>query len=558
MMRTVLYLRMSTDKQEASIPQQRDALVAFAGKQGHEIVGEYVDEGISGDATHKRKGFQAMIRDAAAGGFDRILCWDQSRFGRFDSIEAGSWITPLRDAGVSLETIDGGVVDWTDFAGRITYAVAQEGKHQFLRDLSRNALRGQVAKAQEAEGMYGAPAPYGYRRETVPAGRRRITSLVPHDFEAEVVRKIFDTYTSTGGTLLAVGEMLNREGIPSPQRKANWHRNAVRRILTNRVYVGDYVWGKSMSGKYHVRAGDGIVARRAGGRRIANDPIVHRGILPALVTRENFDKAQELLAKRKKATRRPGTVRPLSGLIFCSRCGSPMHVNFGDYRCSRSVDFGDGTRCPAAVARGADTLAAVIAGLRENLLAPARLRAVKNRLARLVEAERKAEASGGAASLERRIADLDRQVAEGVSRIPLLPKSLVPDMAKGLDALRAQRDSLSRQREALGRAQAGDRLPVEDRVAGALAAAYGLREALTKADPGVVNDYLRRLGVRVDFDTPEARVLVAPLAGDGISGTCNAPSPERNESPGRPLLTFTVPIPPDITRKGPRPRMRAG
>lgn len=522
-MRSVLYLRMSTDRQEASIPQQRDALVAFAGKRGHEIVGEYRDEGISGDATEKRKGFQAMIRDAAGGGFDRILCWDQSRFGRFDSIEAGSWIRPLRDAGVSLETIDGGVVDWSDFAGRITFAVAQEGKHQFLRDLSRNALRGQVAKARAAEGMYGAPAPYGYRREVVAVGRRRITSLVPHEIQADIVRRIFDTYVSTGGTLLAVGTMLNRDGIPSPAQKANWHRNAVRRILTNRVYAGDYVWGKTMSGKYHVRAGEEIVARRVAGRRAANDPIVHRDAVPALVARETFEKARELLAARKKATRRPGTAKPLSGLIFCARCGSPMHVNFGDYRCSRSVDFGDGTRCPAAIARGPAVLDAVVAGLQKNLLTPARLRAVKARLERLVAGERRRCTTGNMAALEKRIGDLDRRVVEGVARIPLLPTSLVPELARSLDALRAERDALTRQREALGRAQEGDRLPVEERVAQAIAAAYGLRKALPAAEPAVVNECLRGLGVRVEFDTPESRVVVAPLAGEAIPGTRYAP-----------------------------------
>jgi DNA invertase Pin-like site-specific DNA recombinase len=523
-MRSVLYLRMSTDRQEASIPQQREALVAFAAKQGHEIVGEYVDEGISGDATHKRRGFQAMIRDAAGGGFDRILCWDQSRFGRFDSIEAGQWITPLRDAGVSLETVDGGVVDWGDFAGRITYAVAQEGKHQFLRDLSRNALRGQVAKARAAEGMYGAPAPYGYRRETATAGRKRITSLVPHEIEAGVVKKIFDTYVSTGGTLLAVGELLNREGVPSPRRKSNWHRNAVRRILTNPVYVGDYVWGRSMSGKYHVRVGEEIVARRGAGRRNVNDPIVHRDALPALVSRETFDRAQELLGTRKKSTWRRGTVRPLSGLIVCAQCGSPMHVNFCDYRCSRSVDFGDGTRCPAGIARGGEALEAVVAGLRKNLLTPARLRATKARLERIVEAEREQAGTGDTAALEKRIEALDRQVAEGVARIPLLPKSLVPELAKNLDALRAQRDALTRQREALGRSQTGDNLPVEERVAKALAAAYSLRDALPAADPAAVNECLRNLGVRVYFDRPAARVVVAPLADAGEPGSCHAPA----------------------------------
>jgi hypothetical protein len=458
---------------------------------------------------------------------------------------------------VSLETIDGGVVDWTDFAGRITFAVATEGKHQFLRDLSRTALRGQVTKVRAADGMYGAPATYGYRRETVVAGRKRITSLVPHEIEADIVRRIFETYVSTNGTLLAVGEMLNREGVASPRRKSNWHRNAVRRILTNRTYVGDYVWGRTMSGKYHVRIGEEIVARRGAGRRTPNEPIVHRDALPALVSREIFDKAQELLARRKKATRRRGTVKPLSGLIFCAHCGSPMHVNFGDYRCSRSVDFGDGTRCPAAIARGPAVLEAVVDGLQKNLLAPARLRAVKARLTRLVEDERKKSGTGDAAALERRIADLDRQVAEGVARIPLLPKSLVPELGKNLDALRAQRDTLTRQLEALGRSQEGDRLPVEERVAAAIAAAYGLRKALAEAEPAVVNDCLRNLGVRVQFATPEARVVVAPLAG-GVAGTRYVPVLERNKSPAGVLLSFAVPIPPDTTTKGPKPRAKAG
>ena len=124
-MRCVLYLRMSTDRQDCSIAQQREALVAFASKHDHEIVGEYLDDGISGDKTEKRIGFQAMIRDASTGDFDRILCFDQDRFGRFDMIEAGSWIMPLRAAGVSLETIAQGAIDWNDFSGRLTYAVAQ-------------------------------------------------------------------------------------------------------------------------------------------------------------------------------------------------------------------------------------------------------------------------------------------------------------------------------------------------------------------------------------------------------------------------------------------------
>jgi site-specific DNA recombinase len=532
-MNVALYLRMSSDKQDTSIPQQRAALERHAAKQGYEIVAEYRDEGISGDATSKRKGFQRMIADSPAGDFDRILCFDQDRFGRFDMIEAGVWITPLRDAGVSLETLGQGVIEWNDFAGRLTYAVAQEGKHQFLRDLSRNCLRGNVAKAKAAEGMYGAPAPFGYRRDSTVQGRRHITKLVPHEFEAAIVRRIFETYTRSGGTLLAVGELLNREKVAPPSGHGTWHRNAVRRILRSRTYAGDYVWGSTSSGKYHTRAGDEIVPRRRGqAGTVSADPIVHEGILPALVSRKLFDKAQELLDARRRATRRRATVKPLSGLITCGRCGSPMHVNFGDYRCSRSVDFGDGQRCGVAIARGDYLLQAIAERLQKLVLAPGKLAAFKAMLGRLAETEQRAATSGAGADLGRQIAEIERQIAEGIARIPLLPKSLVPDMAKGLDTMRAQRDALKRQQTATRKAKSGGRLPVHNRVADAIAAAYGLQKTLAEGDAAKVNEGLRSIGLRISFDDDRAKVVIDPLHPKEPAKLGRKPSGTRNARPG--------------------------
>lgn len=78
-----------------------------------------------------------MIKDAEdKADFAAILCWDQDRFGRFDSIEAGRWIHPLRCAGVWLVTVAQGVIDWNDFTSRMMYAIQQEGKYQYLIDLS--------------------------------------------------------------------------------------------------------------------------------------------------------------------------------------------------------------------------------------------------------------------------------------------------------------------------------------------------------------------------------------------------------------------------------------
>jgi len=153
--KAVLYLRRSTDRQETSIADQRSELILHANKQGYEIDGEYVDDAISGDKTEDRTAFLSMRDDAASGGFSVILCWDQDRFGRFDLLDAGHWITPFRQAGVRLETVAQGPIDWEDLVGQLIYSVNQLGKAQYLRDLSRNTTRGLLASAKEGRAGTG-------------------------------------------------------------------------------------------------------------------------------------------------------------------------------------------------------------------------------------------------------------------------------------------------------------------------------------------------------------------------------------------------------------------
>jgi DNA invertase Pin-like site-specific DNA recombinase len=206
----VAYYRMSDDKQETSIPDQREAVEKLARADGATIIREYVDEGISGDDTEHRTDFQRMLADATRlGDFEAVYCWDQDRFGRFDNIEAGYWIKPLRDAGVYLKTVAQGRIDWNDFAGRIVYAVQQEGKHAFLRDMSRNTARGMLAKAKRGEWLGGKP-PYGYRlteaKRLEPADPRHV----------EVVRWLFREYLARDVGCAQLAEELNARGELPP------------------------------------------------------------------------------------------------------------------------------------------------------------------------------------------------------------------------------------------------------------------------------------------------------------------------------------------------------
>ena len=164
-------------RQEHSIPAQRQELLRYAEKHNYHVLREYLDEAISGDDTRRRVGFLRMREDAQQGEFSVVLCWDQDRFGRFDPIEGGHWILPFRDAGVRLETIAQGKIDWNDFAGRLIYLVQQEGKHAYLRDLSRNVTRGFLNAAKNGRGGTGGRAPGRLQATTtgkswsIPSGR---------------------------------------------------------------------------------------------------------------------------------------------------------------------------------------------------------------------------------------------------------------------------------------------------------------------------------------------------------------------------------------------------
>ena len=75
-----------------------------------------------------------------------------------------------------LETVAQGKIDWNDFAGRLIYMVQQEGKHAYLRDLSRNVTRGFFNAAKDGRGGTGGLPPPGTRNATgkswsIPRGR---------------------------------------------------------------------------------------------------------------------------------------------------------------------------------------------------------------------------------------------------------------------------------------------------------------------------------------------------------------------------------------------------
>jgi len=79
--RVAIYARVSTDKQTTA--QQIAELRAAAERRGWQIVGEYVDHGISGaKGRDKRPKLDAILKAATRREFDVIAAWSVDRLGR--------------------------------------------------------------------------------------------------------------------------------------------------------------------------------------------------------------------------------------------------------------------------------------------------------------------------------------------------------------------------------------------------------------------------------------------------------------------------------------------
>jgi DNA invertase Pin-like site-specific DNA recombinase len=97
--KVALYARVSTKDGRQDTENQLIALREYCGKQGWQIVEEYVDHETGG--TSKRRRFQQMFEDARQRKFDLVLFWSLDRFSREGVSATLNQLERLTAAGVN-------------------------------------------------------------------------------------------------------------------------------------------------------------------------------------------------------------------------------------------------------------------------------------------------------------------------------------------------------------------------------------------------------------------------------------------------------------------------
>lgn len=141
--RCAIYYRVSTDRQkkEQTIDSQKRLLPPVAKLRGWEIVGEYTDDGYSGETVDGRPAFQKLISDAEKRLFDIVLVIDLDRITRSKKSAEGAVIYDhFRECGIKLAT-PSDIIDLEnedhDFLAGVKREVAKWEKRKILARTKR-------------------------------------------------------------------------------------------------------------------------------------------------------------------------------------------------------------------------------------------------------------------------------------------------------------------------------------------------------------------------------------------------------------------------------------
>ncbi len=303
--------RYSTDNQNAdTIEVQVGKCSEWCNAQGIPILGVYADCAVSG-MQDTRPQYEAMMAALRAGQADTVVIYDQSRMFRdmtlWFSFRKDLESLGVRVVSVTQPNIGGNLKDPSVFLEESVWAVFNQ-LHVLQTQQKTNAAKRRKATLGEHNG--GTP-PLGYKVVD--------KHLVIDEAEAAIVRWIFTEYAS-GKSYKSIIDSLNRDGLKT-KRGNSFGSNSLHDLLKNEKYCGVLTYG----GKPY----------RSDGSRNSHaapnpDAIRKEDGVPAIISRELFDKVQECMTQNKRQQGgRPATKRsyPLKGKVFCGHCKSAVYVS---------------------------------------------------------------------------------------------------------------------------------------------------------------------------------------------------------------------------------------
>lgn len=339
-----IYLRVSSEDQARhgySLAAQRESCSQRATILGATAIREFSDEGVTGSIL-ERPGLKALRSAVRRGTIQLVVIYDPDRFARHLSHQL--LVTEeIERAGARLEFVN---FDWQNTPeGKLFYSMRGAIAEYEREKIRLRTMTGRMEKARQGKYPMGI-APYGYRYAD---GQLHVV-----ESEAAVVRRIFQDIV-LGEGLNTVAKGLTAEGIPTQTGLPVWHRQVVRQIARNPVYMGTFYANRLDTGGMYTNK------FRPPEEKISLKVRDQSEWIPvsvqAIIDEETWSMAQTVMDRAQ--TRWSATAKEpylLSGLLRCGFCGQTMtgrrQRNWGriepEYTCRKNTA---GARHPGCTKR---------------------------------------------------------------------------------------------------------------------------------------------------------------------------------------------------------------
>ena len=319
---TALYCRLSNeddlDGESNSIQNQKALLQKYADDHGFPPTRFFVDDGYTG-TNFNRPAMQELLSLVEQGKVGACICKDMSRFGR-DYLAVGRYteiVFPSYD--VRFIAINDGVD--SDREDNDFTPIRNIFNDFYAKDTSKKVRA--VLKARGMSGKHMGRPPYGYKEDLNNHGHWLIDEdagpVVKHIFDLamegkgpeQICRILEKEKVPTAKALRA-----QRQGKPLPDNPYFWKDSTITELLARMEYTGCTCNFKTYSKSYKLK------------KRIPNKP-EDMFIIPdtqeAIVSKEQWDRVQELRKQRHRTIQRAERQGLFAGLVFCADCGSRLH-----------------------------------------------------------------------------------------------------------------------------------------------------------------------------------------------------------------------------------------
>ena len=274
-----LYIRVSTEDQARegfSLPEQEKRLRAMCEYKGYEIYKLYKDAGISAKTGNYRPAFEELLQDIREKKCNTIVVLKLDRLTR-SVFDLEGIMRFLEENNAYLDCANE-EINTTNSSGKLVARMLTSVSQNEIERTSERTKFGLVGAIKEGH-------PLGYKRD----GKK----LVIDPLTKDIVKRIYDLYFE-GKSYSNIATIFNQEEVLG---KTNWRDTGILRIISNEIYKGDFVSGKTF-----------------------NKPVYYENVVGPIVSRELWENCQVQKKKNQKSYMRTQTYIFLQKLK-CPKCG---------------------------------------------------------------------------------------------------------------------------------------------------------------------------------------------------------------------------------------------